>query len=172
MSRQIQIRRLTTHDCQAIAKAFLKQDWHKPSEQFEKYLAEQESGERVVLVAEFEDEFAGYLTIIQKSKYPHFRRENIPEISDFNVLIKFRRRGIGAALMDAAENLIAETSKIAGIGVGLTHDYGAAQRLYVKRGYIPDGNGIFQGDNFLKYGDRIIVDDDLTLWLTKSLSKS
>ena len=30
---------------------------------------------------------------------------------------------------------------IVGIGVGLYPDYGSAQRLYIKRGYLPDGHG-------------------------------
>lgn len=156
-------------DCRLITEAFIKQSWNKPLKQFQDYIIGQATGRREVLIAEFEGEFAGYLTIVWQSKYPPFGENNIPEINDFNVLIKFRRKGIGTALMDAAENLVAEKAEIVGIGVGLTPDYGAAQRLYAKRGYVPDGRGIFQGETFLKYGDRITVDDDLTLWLTKQM---
>jgi ribosomal protein S18 acetylase RimI-like enzyme len=170
MSVEILIRKLKAEDCAAIAEAFRKQNWNKPVEQYQNYLNEQTSGERVVLVAEFENELAGYLTIVRQSKYPPFREANIPEINDFNVLIKFRRKSVGTTLMDAAENLIAEKSETAGIGVGLTKDYGAAQKLYVKRGYVPDGRGIFQREKFLQSGDQITVDDDLTLWLTKRVN--
>jgi ribosomal protein S18 acetylase RimI-like enzyme len=172
MSEQIFIRRLKEEDCAAITEAFLKQNWLKPSGQYEKYLAEQSAGEREVLTAEFENEFAGYVTIVRQSKYPPFKAANVPEINDFNVLIKFRRRGVGTILLDAAENLIFEKSTIAGIGVGLTSDYGAAQRLYAKRGYVPDGRGIFWRKSYLQYGDQITVDDDLTLWLTKIKTKN
>lgn len=171
MNHSILIRRLFSSDCRTIAEAFRQQGWNKPQEQFQNYLMEQNQGEREVLIAEFDNEFAGYLTILRQSKYPPFKEKNIPEINDFNVLIKFRGRGIGTALMDAAENLAAKKSETVGIGVGLTADYGAAQRLYVKRGYIPDGQGISQNGKFLKYGDRITIDDGLTLWLTKNLSR-
>src|SRR5688572_27906562 len=115
MSQSILIRNLTGSDCQTIAEAFQRQAWNKPIEQYQNYLNQQNKGEREVLIAEFENEFAGYLTILWQSKYPPFREKNIPEINDFNVLIKFRKRGVGTALMDAAENLIAEKSKTVGI---------------------------------------------------------
>ena len=71
--------------------------------------------------------------------------------------------------MDAAENLIAEKYKLVGIRVGLTRDYGAAQRMYVKRGYLPDGLGISQDGVFLQYGDKITVTDALNLSFIKEL---
>jgi GNAT superfamily N-acetyltransferase len=121
------------------------------------------------LVAESEDEFAGYFTVFWEPLYPYFRSRGIPEIQDFNVLGKFQKRGIGTLLMDAAEALIAKRSDRAGIRVGLDVDCGTAQRLYVKRGYIPDGNGISHNLTFLKYGDEVTVDDDLILAFTKEL---
>ena len=48
-------------------------------------------------------------------------------------------------------------------------DYGAAQRLYVKRGYVPDGRGLWQGSHYVTYGDNVTVDDDLVLMFTKQL---
>ena len=66
----------------------------------------------------------------------------MPEINDFNVVRSYRRRGIGTALMDEAETLIRERSVEAGIGVGMYADYGPAQRMYVLRGYVPDGLGL------------------------------
>ena len=71
--------------------------------------------------------------------------------------------------MDAAEQLISERFDIAGIRVGLTADFGSAQRLYIKRGYVPDGCGISRHGRFLRYGDMITVDDDLTIGFTRSL---
>jgi GNAT superfamily N-acetyltransferase len=122
-----------------------------------------------VFVAFVNGEFAGYLTICWHSLYEPFRKENIPEIVDFNVLPKFRRQGIGTQLMDMAEDAIAKVNPIAGIGVGLDPDYGAAQRLYVLRGYVPDGRGLHYRDHFVKYGEQITVDDELALYLTKEL---
>jgi ribosomal protein S18 acetylase RimI-like enzyme len=170
MNPKISIRRLASDDCETITKAFTEQGWNKPLRQYQNYLKEQFGGKREVLIAEFEDEFAGYLTVVWQSEYPTFREKNIPEIVDFNVLIKFRNRGIGTALLDAAESLIAERSATVGIGVGLTADYGAAQRLYVRRGYIPDGQGLWQNGKFLKYDDKITIDDDLSLRFIKDLT--
>ena len=139
------IRLLQSSDIQPIATAFAELGWDKPASQYEQYLSEQESGQRVVLVAHSGVQnlqtldFAGYVTICWQSHYPPFREANIPEIVDFNVLPRFRRQGIGAALMDEAENRIARVSPVVGLGVGMTADYGSAQRMYVRRGYIPDG---------------------------------
>ena len=44
-------------------------------------------------------------------------------------------------LLEIAEKEVATKGDIVGIGVGLYEDYGPAQRLYIKRGYIPDGKG-------------------------------
>ena len=72
--------------------------------------------------------------------------------------------------MGDAELLIGERSEIAGIRVGMTADYGSAQRLYVQRGYVPDGFGLFHDYEPLHYGDEVTVDDDLTLGFMKRVS--
>lgn len=165
----ISIRCLEASDCEIISAAFITQGWNRTIEQYRRYFQDCQDNRRVVLIAEVKGEFAGYITILWESTYSPFREQNIPEIADFNVLIKFRRRGIGMALMDEAERLIAQRSPLAGIGVGLTEDYGAAQILYVKRGYIPDGKGISHNEHFLKRGDQVTIDDDLNLCLIKNL---
>jgi hypothetical protein len=71
--------------------------------------------------------------------------------------------------MDRVEEEISRVSSIAGIGVGMTPDYGAAQRLYVLRGYIPNGLGLHWKDHHTQYGEQVRVDDDLVLYLTKEL---
>jgi GNAT superfamily N-acetyltransferase len=119
-----------------------------------------------------EGKFAGYVTIFWTSSYESFREKNIPEIMDFNVLPEFRRQGIGTQLMDEVEREIAKISPIAGIGVGMTPDYGAAQRLYVLRGYVPDGLGLYYRDHHVNYGEEVVIDDDLTLCLTKKLKQT
>ena len=163
------IRLLEASDIPQIVNAFKELGWNKPESQYERYLIDQAFEERDVYVAFVKEEFAGYLTICWKSPYEPFREKNIPEIVDFNVLPKFRRMGIGTQLMDRAESEIAKVSSIAGIGVGMTPDYGAAQRLYVLRGYIPDGRGLHSGDHHVSYGEQITVDDDLALYFTKKL---
>ncbi len=164
------IRPLTTADLTVIPPAFAAVDWPgKPLEQYERYLAEQEAGSRDVLVATLDGTFAGYLTVCWTSSYPPFRAAGIPEIQDFNVLPQCRRRGIGAALMDAAEATVAARCEVVGIGVGLYAAYGAAQRLYAQRGYVPDGRGIVSGGAPVPAGATVTVDDDLTLMMTRHL---
>ncbi|HEY0301756.1 MAG TPA: GNAT family N-acetyltransferase [Rhizomicrobium sp.] len=139
----------------------------KDREQFERYLREQAEDARAVLLARWDGAFAGYVTVLWRSPYDLFAAQDIPEVRDFNVLPAFRRRRTGSALMDAAERLIAARSPVAGIGVGLHHDYGAAQRLYVLRGSVPDALGITSHGRRTNWGDIVPIDDDLVLWLTK-----
>jgi len=94
------IRFLEQTDIPVIAGAFQELGWDKPASQYEHYFVEQTRGVRDVYIAFVENQFAGYLTIYWNSTYPSFREANIPEIMDFNVLPRFRRQGIGTALMD------------------------------------------------------------------------
>ena len=163
------IRLLERKNIPEIVKAFQEIGWNKPASQYERYLFQQKMNLRNVYIAFVEGEFAGYLTVSWESSYSLFREKNIPEIVDFNVLPKFRRRGVGTQLMDTAEREIAKVSSIAGIGVGMTTDYGAAQRLYVLRGYVPDGLGLHWRGHHVRSGEEIKVDDDLGLYFTKEL---
>ena len=138
----LEITSLLPEDPPLIAQAFTDIGWDKPEAQYVRYLDEQTADDRPVLVARVNGAFAGYLTVVWVPHYEPFRQAGIPEIQDFNVLPRYRRQGIGTALMNAAEALIATRSTTEGIGVGLYPDYGAAQRLYVRRGYMPDGRGI------------------------------
>lgn len=162
------IRALRDGDPEVISGAMAAIGWDKPLAQYEKYLAEQRDGVRDVLVATVDDEYAGYVTVRWESPYRPFDR--IPEIQDFNVLPKFRRRGIGSGLMDAAEALVAERSDVVAIGVGLYADYGTAQRMYVRRGYIPDGRGILYKLQPVPPGEMVRNDDDAILMFSKSLA--
>ena len=168
---KISIRPLEIQDIPGIVAAFQQLGWNKPASQYEHYLVEQELGRRDVYVAFAEEAFAGYLTICWSSSYEPFRSEGIPEIVDFNVLPEFRRRGIGTQLMDRAESEIARVGCTAGIGVGMTADYGAAHRLYVLRGYVPDGRGLHYRGYRVRLGESITVDDTLALYLTKRLKE-
>ncbi|WP_309709693.1 GNAT family N-acetyltransferase [Armatimonas sp.] len=165
------LEKLVASDIVEIAAAFAKLGWNKPASQYEAYLAEQDARERRVIIARWSGVFVGYVTVVWHAHYAPFAAENIPEIADFNVLPEWRKRGIGTALMDEAERLIAQRSPVAGIGVGMTADYGAAQRLYVKRGYIPDGRGLTYEGKVLTYGESTTNDDSLVLYFTKSLEQ-
>jgi GNAT superfamily N-acetyltransferase len=154
-----------------IPPAFAALGWPgKRADQYERYLREQESGERSVLVATVDGIFAGYLTVVWAGVYGPFRDAGIPEIQDFNVLPHLRRKGIGSALMDAAESAIAARHDTVGIGVGMYPDYGPAQRLYVRRGYLPDGRGLTCRGVPVEPGATVRIDDDVALMMTRRLS--
>jgi len=165
----VEVRPLKEADAVAFENAFSEMGWDKPASQFSRYLREQEAGQRTVLVAEWEGRVAGYLTILWKSKDPVFSSRGIPEINDLNVLLECRRRGIGTALMDAAEAMVAERYPLVGLGVGLHPGYGSAQRLYVRRGYVPDGAGVVVGGKAVPEGSEITLDDEPMLRMTKEL---
>lgn len=165
----IRLRPITEEDCSIISAAFEAQGWNKPVSQYESYVRLNESRERDVILAVAEEEFAGYLTISWASGYEPFRKSGIPEIVDFNVLKKFQRMSIGSMLMEEAELRISKVSGVVGIGVGLVEDYGAAQVLYARRGYIPDGRGAIYQDKPVAYHTQLIAGDDLILHMTKQL---
>ena len=169
MGDEIRIRPLEPADVEPLAAAFAAAGWPKPREQFERYLAEQSEGARDVWVAHGGGEIRGYVGVVWRPGYPPFREAGIPEIQDLNVLPAFRRRGVATRLIEAAERLVAGRSRVVGIGVGLYDDYGAAQRLYILRGYVPDGHGITWRGRVVAGGETVVADDDLVLHLIRHL---
>jgi GNAT superfamily N-acetyltransferase len=154
-----------------ISAAFTALGWPgKTPDLYEGYLAEQRTGAREALVVRLGGELAGYVTVVWRSDYAPFREAGIPEIADLNVLPHLRRRGAGGALMDAAEALIAARGDTAGLGVGLYADYAAAMRMYLRRGYLPDGRGVAYDYLPVPPGRRVRVDDALTLMMTRRLT--
>ena len=174
MKNHTQIHTLISQDVAVISEAFNQIGWNKPESLFAGYLKEQEAGKRIVWVAHVKNEFAGYVTLKWQSGYPSFKAENIPEIMDLNVLPVYRKMGVGSLLLDCAEKEAATRSDTIGIGVGLyageDGGYGSAQRLYIKRGYIPDSKGVTYNYEPTIPGNSYPLDDDLVLWFTKKLS--
>ena len=168
----LHLRALKESDAIPIEQAFKAQGWEKPASQYLRYFQYQQNGERDIILAEWAGEFAGYLTIQWISNYESFRSQGIPEVVDLNVIKKFQRRGIASAMMDEAELRMSKRSDYAGIGVGMPPDYGAAQVMYVKRGYVPDGKGLVYHGKSAIYGMKLEVDDDLVLHLIKDLRRS
>lgn len=168
-SEDLVISPITKPDCQALSDGFAAQGWNKPVSQYEGYLHEQEQGTRKIFVARWQGEVAGYLTLCPQAHAGPFAGRGWPEIVDFNVLIKFRRKGIGSRLMDCAEAEAAKVSRTVCLGVGCHSGYGSAQRMYIKRGYLFDGSGVWYQDKILGEYDPCVNDDDLVLYLSKEL---
>ncbi len=126
----------------------------------------------ILLIASKDNVDVGFGLINFEPKYSLYKRLEIPEIQDLNVIPTMREQGIATALVDAFEN-IARDQEIeqVGISVGLNQDYGPAQRLYTKMGYLPDGSGITYDREYVKVGASYPVDDDLCLMMVKDLSQ-
>ncbi len=71
--------------------------------------------------------------------------------------------------MDAAEETAAGYGDSVYLAVGLHSGYGSAQRMYVKRGYVPDGSGVWYGEAVCPAYGPCRNDDDLVLYFLKRL---
>ena len=135
-----------------------------------RYLAEHAEPQGAGLVAACGREVVGYVAVLWESAFAGFRDRGIPLVHQVAVAGPFRRQGVATLLMDAAEQLARDRGILTlGITVGLFDEYGPAQRLYARRGYIPDGRGACQDQRPLTKGMRVTIDDDLMMWLTKDL---
>ena len=160
------ITKIQESDIQDLSRGFISQGWPSREEILTRYFKEQESGEREVLVAEVEGALAGYITILPDAKQGPFAGM-APELSDFNVFEPFQNQGIGNLLLEEAEKRVRLISDKVTLGVGLHSGYGPAQRLYIKRGYIPDGSGVWYRNQPLEMNATIQNNDDLVLYLSK-----
>ncbi|KTD24110.1 GNAT family N-acetyltransferase [Legionella maceachernii] len=172
-NKTVSIKPLSLADIPTIIDAFQRVSWQKSASLFEGYYQEQQKSERIVWLAYLGEQFTGYITLKWLSQYEPFVSKSIPEIMDLNVLPEFRQSGIGSTLLQVAEEKAASQSDVVGIGVGLyggaDGGYGQAQRLYVKRGYLPDGLGVTYDYQPTVPGQIYSLDDDLILWFTKKL---
>ena len=162
------IRKMQTSDVKELSQGFTNQGWPSREEILTRYFKEQECGEREVLVAEVEGAVAGYITILSCAKQGPFA-EIYPELSDFNVFEPFQNQGIGNLLLEEAEKQVRLISDKVTLGVGLHSGYGPAQRLYIKRGYIPDGTGVWYQNH--QPAMNAVCEDigELVLYLSKNL---
>lgn len=73
--------------------------------------------------------------------------------------------------MDEAEKIAASYAGTVYPGVGLHSGYGSARRMYLKRGCLPDGKGVYYyGVPVIPYSDGT-NDDELALYLSKVWKK-
>ena len=136
-----------------------------------RYLTEHMEPGGISLVATSGADTVGYVAIIWQSGYAGFRSRGIPLVHQILVSEPWRRRGVGTLLMDAAEQQAADRGiATLGITVGLFDEYGPAQRMYGRRGYVPDGRGACQGQRPLSEGTQVRLDHDVIIWLTKEIT--
>ena len=168
--KTVVVRDMIASDAQYFTNEERLQGWDSTADKFEMRLKDAAEGKSISLVAEYNGVPAGYINVYPNSEWGAFANKGYPEIVDFGVLEKFRKMGIGSILMDAAEKIASEYSDTVYLGVGLHSGYGSAQRMYVKRGYIPDGSGVWYKDKVCEpYDTACANDDDLVLYLSKKL---
>ncbi|WP_314589818.1 GNAT family N-acetyltransferase [Paenibacillus terrigena] len=171
MSEKITLRQLSNLDEVArLDEEFsLHYNWYHKSEYYNKCLEENLEGNRITLMAYYEDKLAGCCHLIYNSQYPFFLNEKIPEINDLSIFPEYRRKKIASRLFDELERMASKTSSYIGLGVGLYRDYGKAQIMYSKRGYVMDGRGMMYNNIQVKPGEPVMVDDELLIYLVKDL---
>ena len=165
----VRIRTMCDADAAFFCREEQLQGWHATEEKYRGRIRDAQAGRALALTAEFGGVPAGYVSLYFEASAGPFAGSGLPEIVDFGVLEKMRRRGVGSRLMDAAEALAAQRADVVTIGVGMHSGYGSAQRMYVKRGFIPDGSGVwFQDKPATPYG-QVENGDGLVLYLSKRL---
>lgn len=167
---EILIRDMVQSDAQIITCEEIAQGWDQTIDKYEMRLQHQADGKCTALVAEYNGNVAGYIHVYPDSGSGSFANQGYPEIVDFGVLEKYRNNGIGSKLMDIAEQIASKYADTVYLGVGLHSGYGSAQRMYVKRGYVPDGSGAWYCDKVCPQYADCCNDDDLVLYLSKGLS--
>lgn len=168
---KIHVRNLRNYDPEIFAREEVQQGWLYASPQkLENRLRDNVTGKAISIAADYDGVPAGYVSVYPYCMWGALGGKGYSEIVDFNVLEKFRRKGVGTALLDIAEKIAAEYSDTVYLGVGLHSGYGSAQRLYAKRGYVPDGSGVWYGDKVCNPYSACVNDDDLILYLSKKLT--
>jgi len=163
------IENLTAERVAWIVREHRRTGWQKRDGYFEGCWGAQQRGAILFLVSRNREELLGWAKVVWRPEYAPFRDAGIPEIQDLNVLPAHRRKGVATRLLDRAEAFIRDMSPAAGIAVGLYESYGAAQRLYALRGYVPDGRGVTYHNEIVEPGCEVKLDDDLVLHLTRRL---
>lgn len=168
-SKAWQFRRASSPDCEGLYRLYQKMGKKEPG-YFERCIEEQEAGRREILIANAEGTDIGYGMLNRQPQYSLYKRLGMPEIQDLNVIPEARRQGAGKALIGALEDIARGLGyKQIGISVGLHADYGPAQRLYVKLGYVPDGLGVTYDRVAVAVGEIRPVDDNLCLMMVRDL---
>jgi GNAT superfamily N-acetyltransferase len=167
---ELAIRNMEEVDAQIFFDEYTAQGWHPDIEYYRMRMREQDEGKCFALTAEYLGQPAGTVYLYMTVNEGPFKDKGWPMIVDFSVLKKYQRKGIGGRMMEVAEQIAAQYADTVCLGVGVCDSYGSAQRMYVKRGYIPDGSGVwYQDKQCVQYETVCTIDDDLVLYFYKKL---
>ncbi len=140
--------------------------------EWEQVKATLQNGKRIILVAQTPTGTPiAQVHLNFNPQYPMFQRLHIPEIQDLLTVPGHRGQGIGTSMIAACEDAARQRgASDIGIAFGLDASFGAAQRLYIRHGYIPDGAGVVYDRQPVAVGAMKPLDDLYCLMLTKDLS--
>ena len=169
---KLEIRTMEDADGSVFVEEFTAQGWHPDIAGYQMRMKDQAEGKCIALTAVYQESPAGYVYLYRTVREGPFRGKGWPIIVDFSVLEKYQRKGIGGRLMDAAEQIAGRYADTVTLAVGLHKGYGSAQRMYVKRGFVPDGTGVwYRGKPCGQDEEGIANDDDLVLFFSKKLER-
>jgi ribosomal protein S18 acetylase RimI-like enzyme len=163
MTEEIHIGLVSKAELPALIDWFASH-YYESREEAESHFADHFEGQGATFLAKHNEQIAGYITVGMSW------RKKIPFIANIVVFEPYRRRGLGTRLMALAEAYIAENlGDQVVLWVPILGEFGAAQRLYAQRGYIPDGCGVDRDGVPVKWGEKHTFDDHLHLCLIKDL---
>ena len=165
----IRIRSMVKEDAKLLYDTYLSYGWHPQIEIYDNYYRDQQEGKRIVFTAEYLGSVKGQCTLDLHPTEGPWGGKGFPKIADLTVFFDVRGKGIGNRLLDAAENEAVRIADMVYLAVGIHSGYGPAQRIYVKRGYVPDGSGVWYHGKVLEQYAPCMNDDDLVLYLSKRL---
>lgn len=166
------VRTMEERDVQELVQGEIAQGWQATDDKYLLRLKDQREEKCIALIVECGHSAVDYVSVYFNQLAGPFVDSGYPEIVDLGVLEKYRKLGVGSLLMDTAEKIAFEISDGICIGVGLHSGYGSAQRMYVKRGYIPDGSSVWYRDAVCEQYAECCNDDDLVLYFSKQINVS
>jgi GNAT superfamily N-acetyltransferase len=163
MEYDFEIHQVTREELPSIIDWFAN-SYYDNRKDAEAHFADHSDGQGVTFIAKCGEDIAGYITVSLKA-----RVKDMPCIVNFVVFESYRRQGLGSQLMDIAEAYLAQGADRVVLWVPIIGRFGPAQRLYAKRGYVPDGDGVVKHGVPVTEGETHPVDEDLLLCMVKDL---
>ncbi len=163
------IRPMKREDAHILHCAFSRQGDDKSLDLLLSYYSDQQRGDRKVFIAEYENEILGYITLLRNSKLGPYKDKYIPQIDDLSVLKPYQQHGLGAYLINVAEKTAVKFSEQICVAIPFTATCDISQNMFSKRDYKLQGTGIWSLDSRVSDGESIILNDDIKVYLIKSL---
>src|SRR5262249_32121468 len=101
---QLNLHELRAEDIPRLAATDGGAAWKGRDKRWQRYLADQSQGRRVVLLAETAGGIVAYGSLVWASQHLPFRNAGIPEIQDLVVAQRQRRAGLGTRMIRALED--------------------------------------------------------------------